>query len=363
MPNATKLTEAEIQKRNYLKETKPYVWEKVQRFEEKLRQGESIAIIQMQYSYVCNLKCQHCAISPLQGKQIVRTLKPADVADLANQADELGLARFVITGGEPLVFPDLDEVVAAINPERFYINVDTNGWLLDDAKAKHLKEIGVDRIQLSIDSFYPNEHDSFRGRKGSHERAMKAVDSALNAGLQIFIQTVVTKKRLYSNEFIKFIDYFNSREIGVFVTYAKPVGAWQGNFDDMVTKEDMHYFSENLEKKYNVYTHITPAYGLDLGCIAVKQMFSVTHTGDVLPCPYIQISLGNIFKEPLKNIIQRGLSINFFGEKRNTCLIAEDVNFIENYIDKKTYGKPVPVPCSEVFGENEKTMTPFNLSL
>jgi MoaA/NifB/PqqE/SkfB family radical SAM enzyme len=290
-------------------------------------------------------------------------MTPGDVANLADQADAMGLARFVITGGEPLIFKDLDEIVAAIGPRRFYINMDTNGWFLDDARARHLKEIGVDRIQLSIDSFDADEHDEFRGVKGSHERAMRAADSAVKAGLQIFIQTVVTKKRLYSDEFIKFIEYFNGKGIGVFVSYAKPVGAWEGNFGDIVTKDDMRYFTDVLEKKYNVYTHLTPAYGLNFGCIAVKQMFSVTHTGDVLPCPYMQISIGNIFKEPLKDIIARGFSINCFGERRDTCLIAEDVNFIKKYLEGRVYGKPVPVPCEDVFGEEDRTVVPFNLSL
>ena len=357
------LNEKEQKNRNYLKDTKPYVLKKMQQFDEKIRNGESIAIIQMQYNYVCNFKCVHCAIKTLQKPKDSRSLTPADVAELARQADELGLARFVITGGEPLVFKDLDEIVAAIDPQKFYINLDTNGWLLDDEKAKHLKHIGVDRIQLSVDSIDAKEHDGFRKMPGSHERAMRAVDAALNAGLQIFIQTVVTRQRLHSKEFIKFIEYFNGNGITVFTTYAKPVGAWEGVYDSMVTRDDMKYFSDVLEKKYSVCTHLTPGYGLNLGCIAVKGMISVTQTGDVLPCPYIQVSIGNIFLEPLKDIINRGLSIAEFGEFRDTCMIAEDMNFIKTYVEPHIYGKPVPVPCERVFGEKDKTQKPFQNSI
>jgi len=120
---------------------------------------------------------------------------------------------------------------------------------------------------------------------------------------------------------------------------------------------------EELEKKYNVFTHLTPAYGLNMGCIAVKGMFSVTQYGDVLPCPYIHVSIGNVFKEPLKDIIQRGLDIKYFGEHVDTCTIAEDRNFINNYVVKKIYGKPLPVPCSEVFTDEDKTQKPFNEKL
>lgn len=355
------LNQQENENRNKLKESKPYVYEKIMKFDEKIKNGESIAIIQFQYNYQCNFRCQHCSIKRFQGKNDAKMFNMDDVKNLAKQADELGLARFVITGGEPLTFQDFDELVAAIDPKKFYINCDTNGWLLDDKKAQHLKSIGVDRIQLSLDSLNAEEHDEFRQAKGSHERAMKAVDAALNAGLDIFIQTVVTKERLYSQEFVDFIEFFNKKDIGVFVSYAKPVGSWEGHFDNLISQDDFKYMEE-LEKKHRVFTHLTPAYGLNMGCIAVKGMISVTQYGDVLPCPYIHVSIGNVFKEPLKDVLQRGLDIKFFGEHVDTCLIAEDKSFIHNYIEKKVYDKALPVSYSEVFTEEDRTKVPFNKS-
>lgn len=264
----------------------------------------------------------------------------------------------LLPGGEPLVFKEFDNLVAAIDPSKFYINCDTNGWYLDEQRAQHLKNIGIDRIQLSIDSLNAQEHDTFRDAKGSHERAMRAVDAALNVGLDIFIQTVVTKKRLHSDEFIDFVKFFNERGIGVYVSYAKPVGVWEGHFEELVNKDDMKYMS-GLENKYNVLTHLTPAYGLNLGCIGVKGMISVIQYGDVLPCPYIHISIGNVFEEPLKDIIQRGLNFKIFCEHVDTCLIAEDREFIENYIVKHVYGKPLPVHWSDVFTERDVTISPY----
>ena len=347
-------------KRNKIKEEKPYVFEKVTKFNEKLKRGESIAIIQFQYNYICNFRCQHCSVKRFQGKKDARQFTISDVKELAKQADAMGLARFVITGGEPLIFKDLDTLVEAIDPQKFYINIDTNGWFLDKKTAKHLKSIGVDRIQLSIDSLDANEHDNFRQAKGSYEKCMRAIDATLDAGLDIFIQTVVTRQRLYSEEFIKFIEYFNKNGIAVFVTYAKPVGAWEGNFAVLVNKEDINYMRNVLEKQHNVFTHLTPGHGINMGCIGVKGMISITQYGDVLPCPYIHVSIGNIFNEPLKDIIQRGLSIKYFGEYVDTCTIAEDRDFIHNYLEKKIYGKPLPVPWYEVFTDEDKTQKPFN---
>ncbi|MGA2404435.1 MAG: radical SAM protein, partial [Syntrophobacteraceae bacterium] len=256
-------------RRNKLRQEKPRVYEKVIKFEEKYRRGESIAIIQFQYNYACNFVCDHCSVKRFQGKNEKPSLAIADVKNLARQADEMGLARFVITGGEPLIFKDFDALVEAIDPARFYINVDTNGWFLDEQRARHLKSIGVDRVQLSLDSLDADEHDNFRKARGSHDRAIKAVDAALNAGLAIFIQTVVTRQRLHSDEFLQFVGYFNKKNVGVFVTYAKPVGAWENNFDVLVDKGDLDYMRA-IEKVHNVYTHLTPGYGLDMGCIAVK---------------------------------------------------------------------------------------------
>ncbi|MCL6588765.1 MAG: radical SAM protein [Firmicutes bacterium] len=347
------LKPAENMKRNRLKAEKPYVYEKIMRFEEKVKKGESIAIIQFQYNYKCNFRCQHCSVKRFQGKKEGRSFTIDDVKKLSRQADEMGLAHFVITGGEPMVFSDFDALVEAIDPQKFYITSDTNGWFLDAARAKHLKSIGVEKIQLSVDSLDPDEHDEFRRAKGSHERAMKAVDAALAAGLNIIIQTVVTKQRLRSDEFINFIEFFNQKNVGVFVTYAKPVGAWEGNFEGLVNKDDMNYLRE-LEKKYNVFTHLTPSYGLDLGCIAVKRMISVTQYGDVLPCPYIHVSLGNVFEEPLKEIIERGMNIKYFGKYVDTCLIAEDRDFIDKYVVNRIYGRPLPVPYNEVFNDEDK---------
>lgn len=343
----------EIEKRNLLKKEKPYVYEKVMKFEEKVKNGESIAILQFQYDYRCNFLCQHCDITGLRAnKERKRFFTIDDVRELSRQADEMGLAHIVITGGEPLIFPDFDDIVEAIDPQKFYITSDTNGWLLDEEKAKHLKSIGVDKIQLSLDSLSATEHDEFRRSKGSHKRALRAIDAALNAGLNIIIQTVVSKQRVRSKEFIDFVEFLNGKGVGVFVTYAKPVGSWEGNFDVLVDRDDMDYMRE-LEKKYNVFTHLTPGYGLDLGCIAVKRMVSVTKYGDVMPCPYIHTSLGNFFEEPLKDIIERGMKIKYFGKYVDTCLIAEDRQFINDYVVKRIYDKPLPVPHSEVFSSED----------
>lgn len=339
-----KLTPREINKRNKLKKEKPQVYEKVMKFDEKLRNGESIAIIQLQYNYVCNFNCQHCSVSDFKHRKNVKILTIADVWELSRQADEMGLAHIDVTGGEPILFPDLDQLIEAINPAKFYIQVDTNGWLMTDERAKHLKSIGVDKIQLSLDSLSAEEHDVFRRRPGSHERALRAIDSIKKAGLNMQIATVVTHQRLRSEEFIKFLEFAKSKEVAVSVCWPKPVGEWAGNFDLLITADDIAYL-DGLRSKYHVYEHLTPAYGLDIGCIAVKRMIAITQFGDVLPCPWMYFSLGNIFNEPLKDIVQRGMK--YFGKYESKCLVSSNKEFVNKYI-VKTYGKQLPVLIEEI---------------
>lgn len=343
------LNEIERKKREMLKKTKPYVYKKVASYADKIGRGESIAIIQFQYDYRCNFRCHHCCTQKMNKDKRHFTID--DVRELSRQADELGLAHFTITGGEPLLFPDLDELVAAIDPEKFFIAVDSNCWLLDTDKAKHLKSIGVEKVHLSLDSISAAEHDAFRRKPGSHARVLKAIDASISAGLSVLLNTVVTKQRAYSQEFIDFLEFTKKLGVGVVMMLAKPTGSWEGNRDVILNSDDLVHVRE-FEKKYNAFTHLVPAYGLDMGCIAVKRMVSITRYGEVMPCPWIHISIGNVFDEPLKDILNRGMNIRFFGKRMETCLGSVDGEFMRDYMSKMD-GKPTPVPFNEVFGMND----------
>ena len=154
----------ETNRQNWLEGYKPDVYKKMKAFPDKIANGESIAIIQFQYDYLCNMYCEHCCIDKFyvprnwEKSSGRRKFEMDDVRELSKQADEMGLANFVITGGEPLIMPDFDELVDAIDPSKFYLVTDSNGWNLDLKKAKHLKNIGLDKIQLSLDGKIGRAH-------------------------------------------------------------------------------------------------------------------------------------------------------------------------------------------------------------
>jgi MoaA/NifB/PqqE/SkfB family radical SAM enzyme len=337
-------------KRNKLLRSKPKVYSKVIKYDEKLARGESIAILQLHYNYACNFKCKHCSISSLRKKEGEK-FTPEKVYDLANQADEYGLGIFHISGGEPLVFPDLDKVIQAIGVDRFYICIETNGYLMTDETAQHLKDIGVDKIQLSLDGLNGDEYDDFRQRVGAFKGAMKAITAIKKAGLELIIATVVTHERFNSNEFLNFVQVINAMGIPVSVVWAKLVGEWEGKYDLLATPADMTRMRE-LEKEYRIFDHLTPSYGLNVGCMAAKRKVAITQYGDVLPCIWMYYTLGNVFKTPLKDILAKGMK--YFSKYEPRCLMSSDIEFNKKY-NSKTYGKELPLTIEEVMDGKGRT--------
>ena len=102
--------------------------------------------IDLNFNNACNLRCEYCFTNSPKGDHAKDELPIGLVADIANQADELGVFEFDLQGGELLLRPDkLFEVLEAIKPERFYLYLTTNGYFLDEKLAKRLAQAGVSR--------------------------------------------------------------------------------------------------------------------------------------------------------------------------------------------------------------------------
>ena len=346
-------------RQNWLKNHKPRVYEKMMNYPQKIASGESIAIIQFQYDYLCNFDCEHCCIDKFyvpkswEAASGRRKFELEDVRKLSKEADEMGLANFVITGGEPLMLKEYDQLVEAIDPEKFYLVTDSNGWFLDKEKALHLKKIGIDKVQLSLDGADAESHDTFRRAPGSFDRVMKAIDHCKEADLHVILSTVIWKDRIYTDEWRTFLDYAKEREVGTYVVYAKPVGAYEGVTEQMMTEKEGKILQQ-FEEEYDIFTHMTPSYGRDIGCIAVKRMVPISRYGDVMPCPYQHIALGNFFEEPLADIIGRGLNIKWFDPRKNMpCICGVDKGFIENVIAESYGDSEVPVRYDRVLTSDD----------
>lgn len=331
-----------------LSREKPLAAAKCARFDERLAQGHSIAIIQLQYSYLCNFHCSHCSIAGFRARPGARKLDIPTVKRVMDEADAYGLAHIGISGGEPLVFNDLPELIDAIGPERFHIQLDTNGWFMTDNKAKWVKSLGVDKVQISLDGLDPLEHDTFRRKPGSYQKALEAIGAVQAAGLSLQIATVVDHARAQGGELEAFLSMMKTLNVPTSVVYAKPVGEWAGRYDLLCTPEDIRRVKALLDK-YGGYDHTSPQYGRDLGCIAVKRMVSITAYGDVLPCPWMYWSLGNIFNAPLAFILDKGM--RYFKTRNPLCRMSEDREFMETYVSKLDGRTDLPLTIEEVMGE------------
>lgn len=313
-----KLSKKEQTNRNKLQEKKPLVYKKIMKHADKIANKESVALIQLQYNYLCNFKCKHCAIERFKQNK-GKTLTVADVKRIADQADKMGLASICISGGEPTIFPDLKDVIKAINPKRFIISIDTNGWVLNEEKVKELVKMGVDRIHLSLDGL-DSYHNAFRGTKGSWAKSVSILDYCKKYGLGVIVNIVVTKSLIKSGNLIKELEMLDKTGQFASLIYAKPTGAFEKYKNEILDTKDLAYL-QRLTKKYNCSTHLSPNVGYEFGCLCFKKHMSITAYGDVLPCPWIPIKMGNIFEEDLATIIKRGLGMKWFSyDHKQSCL-------------------------------------------
>lgn len=340
----------ENEKREKLKREKPLVFDKIIKLNEKITKGESAAMIDIAYDYRCNLKCKHCFTTKFTPKP--RTMTLNDLHNLAEQADALGLCQFTISGGEPLLFDDLDEVIAALNPAKFHLAMSTNGHFLTFEKAVHLKKIGLDKVKISLDNFDEKLHNDNRNSNGAYKKAIDAMFAAQKAGLQVVIQHVVSRQTAQSGNTIKLAEYAEQNGFDLDIVVAKALGEWEGRHDVLISEEDANFLCELNQKHPVARRDVTPAFGMLKGCGAVNSNLHITQYGDVLPCGYIHITIGNIFEEELKAILDRGLSIRHFKNYNPKCLSGEDRCFIDRYMTK-FYGKSLPIHWTEAFSDED----------
>lgn len=141
----------------------------------------------------CNLRCSYCmpqgGVQPKKREEIL-TLE--EIYAITRLFVELGVDKVRLTGGEPMVRPGLDGLVYSLGRlEKIKdLTMTTNGTLLAD-RAKKLKEAGLDRVNISLDSLNPEVFKKLTG--GDLAPVLRGIDSALDAGLGVKINTVLLK--------------------------------------------------------------------------------------------------------------------------------------------------------------------------
>lgn len=358
------LTNTESDKRKDQSQKRPRVYEKIQNYFAGMLDGKISPILRLKINRsLCNFHCMHCCEEPYMSRDLKKktgTIDPRnqmtldDYKELSRQADEYGIFRFVLTGGEALLDKSLDLLINALDPMKHLIILDTNGWTFDEEKAKWFAGLGGYKAQISLDSFIEEEHDTFRNKKGSYKRVMHALQAAKKAELELLISTCVIRDRVFSREFLDLCNFCKDEEIPLYVTLAKPVGSAREHDEWVCTKKDVDQL-KYLESKYNIFTHMSPSYGQPGKCITVKGINTINHDGEIVPCPYMDLSIGNVTKEPLSDILNRGMRNKWLGPYRDECIIGENFDFIKfhnqavkEHLDKSPL---LPVPYEDGFAK------------
>ncbi len=337
--------------RERLKREKPRVYEKFLELDRRARKGQKPPpVIEVAYRYDCNLACKHCFAARFERKS--RSLTVADMKDLSGQAGALGVHQFILQGGEPLFWPDFDEVVRAVNPQEFYLGLVTNAVLLDRARIGHLREIGIDKIVMSLDSFDKVQYEDNRNRPGLFDHTVEMLLEARKAGLRVVINTLVTRQNVRSERLLELVEFAKKNGFILYVNFASPIGNWEGRYDLLLTPEDADYIYALNREHEIIKRDIFPYGGQKIGCPALRSIVYITQYGDVLPCPFVHIAVGNIFEEPLAGIIEKGLRIKWFKDRPPVCLACEDEEFIREKI-ARIYGKASPVRVDELLTDED----------
>lgn len=141
----------------------------------------------------CNLACSHCLVS--SGPDGDKGL-PTDVLLRAIvDARALGVHRFFFTGGEPFLRKDILALIdTALEDPKAELAILTNGILFTPSRIKELRQRDPARlnIQVSLDGSTPETNDPIRGR-GSFQRIVDGISTAVNAGLSVTVSTVITE--------------------------------------------------------------------------------------------------------------------------------------------------------------------------
>ena len=160
--------------------------------------GRRIEYLRISVTDKCNLRCVYCM--PEEGLPWLRRdqlLSYEEIAEVVRVMAGIGLSRVRITGGEPLVRRDLPALVRKIRAVGGIRDValSTNAVLLDEL-ADELRDAGVDRLNVSLDSLRPDRIDAIARRAGSAEAIFRGLDAAERAGFApIKLNCVVMRGR------------------------------------------------------------------------------------------------------------------------------------------------------------------------
>jgi radical SAM protein with 4Fe4S-binding SPASM domain len=142
----------------------------------------------------CNLHCRHC-YAAARAAPHPEELTPAEGCALVDAVGRLGAPALILSGGDPLLRPDLLDLVRRAAAQGIHTALSTNGTLIDGPMARALARAGVGYVGVSLDGIGPR-HDRFRGLRGAWEAALAGLRHCRDAGLAVGLRFTLSRPTL-----------------------------------------------------------------------------------------------------------------------------------------------------------------------
>ncbi|MFP3984647.1 MAG: radical SAM protein [Candidatus Bathyarchaeia archaeon] len=199
------------------------------------------------FTHTCNLKCKHCYQDAGTRKPEMSTEEAFLALDNLSKVASVGLPALSFSGGEPLMRRDFFEVAAYAKKSVPYLSIATNGTLLTKDNVKHLKTVGVDYVEISLDGASKEVHEGLRQVSGCFEKTMKGIRNSLEEGLDTCIATTVQKENICEVE--KIIDLADRLGVRFMHFNYIPTGRAKAHVELDLTPQERFSILEMLGKK------------------------------------------------------------------------------------------------------------------
>lgn len=274
------------------------------------------SVMYFELTYRCTCRCQFCERWKIGSKLAKNELTTSEVKRVLTDAYGLGVRYVGFTGGEAFLRKDIFEIGRFAKELGLNVTVASNGTLIDENRAKRIAE-NFASVTISMDGIKRETHDFIRGVKGTYDRAMRALDLLEKNHVPIAVNLVITKKNIL--EVDRYIDYFSKRKIYFQLTPVHQYEAGYFNVKKDLKDIDLKKFQKEwkrLSSKYdflnNFFYKQVPTFlsrpDKLLGaytCFAGAVMFFLNPYGEVFPCEFRRVSMGNVKKDSLESIWKR----------------------------------------------------------
>ncbi len=307
---------------------------------ERLLGGHWIRAIEYAATYRCQATCDKCSAVKMHDPARPR-LDHDQIRALADDCHGLGTYEVNLTGGEPLLADDLEELVRLFHPEDTFIGINTNGALLDRSRIVSLRDAGVDLLKISIDSPDTGEHDESRGIPGLYEHILDVMRMTREVrGIRAHACIVATRDAVRTGKVARTLEQVKALDATLGIVFPSATGGW--------TRKHEVLLDEPGRRSLDAFAHDPNVFlqgnlgDEDFHCPCGTREIYISCYGDVIPCPFIQIAFGNVLEERFDAIYRRMAQWKSC-ERQDVCSSAEDPAFVDRYVDPMADRTHMPV--------------------